>query len=24
MPGLYTVGPINNVANGGTLEIRVS
>jgi hypothetical protein len=24
MPGLYNVGPINNVANGGTLEIRVS
>jgi len=24
MPGLYTVGPINNVANGGTFEIRVS
>jgi hypothetical protein len=23
-PGLLTVGPINNVANGGTLEIRVS
>jgi hypothetical protein len=23
-PGVYTVGPINNVANGGTLEIRVS
>jgi len=24
MPGLYTVGAINNVANGGTFEIRVS
>jgi hypothetical protein len=23
-PGVYSVGPINNVANGGTLEIRVS
>jgi hypothetical protein len=24
MPGQLTAGPINNVANGGTLEIRVS